>query len=119
MQNSSCSKKKLILLYITCPDERIADLISNELVSNQLAACTNSLAGMKSHYWWEGKVETACESVLIVKTTKELSGQCQSIILKHHPYTLPCILELEVTGGLPAYLNWLVEVTLVQDSKEP
>lgn len=119
MQYLKNQEPSSILLYVTCPDERLAEQLSQELIKNRLAACTNIYSGMKSYYWWKGKLESANEVVLIIKTRVQLSQQCQSLILKHHPYTVPCILEIPVLGGHPAYLKWLAAETIAPNSKEP
>jgi periplasmic divalent cation tolerance protein len=113
----SRSDEKIILLYVTCPDESSAQKISTELLQEKLAACTNLINGMKSMYWWEGKLESAVETILIVKTKLILSETCQQLILKHHPYSLPCILELPVSAGHPAYLKWLCSETVPNSIK--
>jgi periplasmic divalent cation tolerance protein len=109
--NKSSTNDKTILLYVTCPDESIADKISNGLLTARLAACTNMIKGMKSTYRWEGKLESTQEVILIIKTRSELSEHCQRMVLELHPYTLPCIMELPIAGGHPAYLKWLFEET--------
>jgi periplasmic divalent cation tolerance protein len=34
-----------------------------------------------------------------------------------HPYELPEIIAVPVTNGLPAYLKWIADETLVSDKK--
>jgi periplasmic divalent cation tolerance protein len=109
--------EKLILLYTTFPDESSAEKISLTLLNAKLCACTNLINGMKSTYWWEDKLESSQEIILIIKTRAELSGPCQEMILKHHPYSLPCILELPIVGGHPAYLKWLSLETAPNSTK--
>lgn len=94
-------------LYVTCPDEPTAEKISLILLNQRLVACSNILPGMKSTYWWQGKIETAKEVVLILKTRKSLLRNCSEIIINNHPYSTPCILEIPITEGNPDYLRWL------------
>ncbi len=80
---------------------------SQTLLQEKLAACTNLLPGMESHYWWQGKLETSKECILILKTRSELKAQLINRLEGLHPYDTPCILEIAVTDGNYKYLNWL------------
>ena len=50
-----------ILVLCTCPDEASADLISEQLLNQRLAACINQLPGLTSVYRWQGQIERARE----------------------------------------------------------
>lgn len=95
------------ILYVTCPNESSAEKISLILLNERLVACSNILPGMKSTYWWQGKIETAQEVVLILKTRKSLFQNCSKIIKDNHPHSTPCILEIPIMEGNPDYLYWL------------
>lgn len=95
------------LLYVTVPDAKTADLIEDALLTEGLIACSNRLSGMESKYHWQGKIETAREFVLILKTTREKAARARARLETLHPYEVPCILSLAVADGNPAYLNWL------------
>jgi periplasmic divalent cation tolerance protein len=77
------------------------------LVEEQLAACVNIVPGITSIYAWEGKIESAQEHLLIIKTSKLNYQVIESFIKKHHPYQLPEIIAIPVERGLPEYLNWI------------
>ena len=59
----------LIMLYVTCPDEKVALEIANHLVTEKLAACCNIVPGVKSVYVWEGKTESSSEHLMLIKTS--------------------------------------------------
>lgn len=61
-----------ILVLCTCPDEASADLISEQLLNQQLAACINQLPGLTSVYRWQGQIERAREIQLIIKSRASL-----------------------------------------------
>lgn len=96
-----------VLLYSTVPDREAGERLGRQLVEEGWAACVNVLPGMRSVYRWHGAVEAADEAVLIVKTTRAAAAAAAARLRALHPYELPCILELSVTGGDPAYLAWL------------
>ncbi|MGL4251837.1 MAG: divalent-cation tolerance protein CutA [Aeromonas sp.] len=100
-----------ILVLCTCPDQSSADLICEQLLNLQLAACINQLSGVTSIYRWQGKLERATEIQLIIKSRQPLFTKLQACVLAHHPYEVPELLVLPVSDGLPAYLDWLSRET--------
>eukprot|EP00166_Cyanidium_caldarium_P002718 ctg_266.g119 len=75
--------------FCTVPDDTVGERIVDALVSRHLAACVNSVRGVESAYWWEGKVERSSENLLIVKTQSSLTGQVTEAIRELHPYDVP------------------------------
>jgi periplasmic divalent cation tolerance protein len=98
---------EILFAYITCKDVDDARRIGKTLVLEHLAACVNILPGMESHYWWNGKIETAHEAVLIAKTRADAREVLLERTLELHPYETPCVVFLPVTGGNPDYLDWI------------
>ena len=101
-----------ILVYITCESDVQASSIGHILVEQGLAACANVVPQMNSIYKWEGEVQTADESVLILKTRATLLPKLQEIVLELHSYDNPCVVALPITGGNPAFLKWIEENTI-------
>jgi periplasmic divalent cation tolerance protein len=97
----------VIFAYVTCKDAGDARRIGKILVAERLAACVNILSGMESHYWWNGKVESSREAVLILKTRGAAREAVLERVLDLHPYEIPCVAFLPVTGGNPEYLDWI------------
>jgi periplasmic divalent cation tolerance protein len=100
-------KSEYSLFYSTFPDSETAQKISRTLLEEKIVACTNLLPAMRSEYWWQGKIETSQECVLILKTESHLKSQLEKRFLELHPYDVPCLLEIRVDSGNPAYLDWL------------
>ena len=95
------------------PDVESAQKLAALLVEQRLAACVNVLAPCTSVYRWQGKVETASEIPLLIKTTREHYAALESAIRAHHPYELPEIIAVSLSAGLPAYIEWIkTETTL-------
>lgn len=95
------------VIFTTCPDSAVAESIARALVDEQLAACVNILPVMQSIYAWRGKVETASEHLLIIKSVESRYAAIETRILSLHPYELPEIIAVRLADGLPAYLAWL------------
>jgi periplasmic divalent cation tolerance protein len=100
-----------LLLLCNCPDRAAADKIASELVEKRLAACVNLVPGFSSIYMWQGKLETAEEVTLLIKSTRQRYEELETAILELHPYELPEIIAVPVELGFSDYLNWIEECT--------
>ncbi|MBV9612930.1 MAG: divalent-cation tolerance protein CutA [Acidobacteriaceae bacterium] len=98
-----------LLVFSTCADDAEATRIANALVSERLAACVNVSPPVTSIYRWQGKVETAREVLLIIKTTQERFPALQNRIISLHSYDTPEIIAVPITNGSEQYLSWLRE----------
>lgn len=98
----------IVLLYCTTASAAEAEAIAQQVVGERLAACANIIPGMRSIYWWQGKLEQGEETVLILKTQADLVGAATAAIKAAHSYSTPCVLPLPVgQGGNPDYIAWL------------
>lgn len=97
----------LVFAYITAGSRDEALRIGRILVEERLAACANVLDGMTSVYRWNGALEQAEEAVLIAKTRAVLFDRLAGRVRDLHSYDTPCVVELAVGRGNPAYLDWL------------
>ncbi len=100
---------KHYLVFVTTPNRVVSEKLSKELVSQKLAACVNTLPGLKSRYWWKGKIETAREELLLIKTDQTKLKILIQSIRKNHPYEVCEVVALPITSGNPAYLNWITQ----------
>ena len=102
-----------VLIYTTWPDPETAERVGAEAVAERLAACANVLAPMVSVYRWEGAIDRAAETPMILKTTAEASERLRDFILERHPYETPAIVALPVLvdGSNPAFLAWIATET--------
>lgn len=98
---------QVIVTFCTCPDLATADKIARHLVENHMAACVNILPGLTSVYTWQGKVETAQEHLLLIKSSAAAYRVIETAIRSQHPYELPEIIAIPVEKGLPEYINWI------------
>ena len=98
-----------IIIYVTHPDKKSAEKISNLLLEKRYIACAN-IHNMQSSYWWQGAVQREDEYVSILKTRKENWLIVKSTIEEVHIYDTPCIMKMEVDAN-EAYVNWIKEMT--------
>lgn len=102
----------ILLVFTNLPDLGSAQRMAQSLIEKQAAACVNILAECNSVYRWQGKVESASEFPLLIKTTRAAYPRVEELIRSQHPYELPEIIAVSVTAGLPAYLQWAAQETL-------
>ena len=88
-----------------------ADRLARLLVEERLAACVQALPGLCSTYRWEGMIEQADETLLLIKTTVERYPALERTLAARHAYDLPEVLAVDAAAGLPAYLRWLADET--------
>lgn len=100
------SNKRVVL--VTCGSAREARKIARAVVHQRFAACANLLdAKILSIYRWKGRVETAREVLLILKTTQSRMAALERAIRRLHSYEVPEIIALEVAAGSKNYLAWI------------
>ena len=99
--------KRLVLS--TAGSQEEARKIAHALVERRLAACVNIVAGVESVYRWQGKVETATEWLLVMKTTAAAFPALNKALRELHSYEVPECLMLTVEDGDAAYLEWIGE----------
>ena len=105
---------KLVVL-VTCGSAAEARRIARALVEARLAACVNVVkAPVRSVYRWKGKVESATERLLVIKTSRGRFDALRKEVERLHRYDVPEIIALPIAGGSSAYLKWLSEGLAVQ-----
>ena len=100
-----------IVVYITCATDEEAAKIGRAMVTARLAACANIFPHGRSIYRWQGAIEDAMETVLILKSRQELFASLAAEVRALHSYATPCIIALPILAGTPDYLAWLAEST--------
>jgi len=99
-----------VVIFITTDTEEEAHGLTDLLLRQRKAACVNILSNVYSRYWWQGKIESDNESLLIVKTKASLLDQLISLVKENLSYEVPEIIALPILGGNQDYLNWIDSV---------
>ncbi|HUL35991.1 MAG TPA: divalent-cation tolerance protein CutA [Candidatus Eisenbacteria bacterium] len=96
------------IVLVTCASLPEAKKIAHAVVRKHLAACVNiHTAPIESIYRWKGKVETAREHLLLIKTTTRRLKALEREVLRLHSYDTPEFISLPISSGSRAYLRWL------------
>ncbi|MEY3747457.1 MAG: hypothetical protein RL194_916 [Pseudomonadota bacterium] len=96
-----------ILVMTHLPDQASAERMAACLIEQRLAACVNIMPPCHSIYHWQGKVESASEFPLQIKTTLDRYEAVESAIQELHPYELPEITYVHIDGGEAAFIQWI------------
>src|SRR5207249_4245634 len=95
-RNLMKSETKIVLVLVSAPNLKAARQLSRAALEARLIACANLMPHIESHYWWQGKIESAPEVLLILKTTSARVGLLEKLILSKHPYDTPEFIFLKV-----------------------
>jgi periplasmic divalent cation tolerance protein len=96
-----------LVVITTTETNEDAERLARLLVERELAACVQVLPQITSVYRWQGKLEQATESLLLIKTTRAAYPRLETAIKENHPYQTPEIIAMPVEAGSNGYLNWL------------
>ncbi|KAL6648675.1 hypothetical protein ACP70R_012899 [Stipagrostis hirtigluma subsp. patula] len=108
---SASSTAPSIVVYVTVPNREAGKKLSQSIISEKLAACVNIVPGIESVYWWDGKVQTDAEELLIIKTRESLLDALTEHVKANHEYDVPEVISLPITGGNTKYLEWIKNST--------
>jgi periplasmic divalent cation tolerance protein len=107
---------RVILVLSTVPESESAR-ISETLVKERLVACVNA-APVRSCYRWKGEICRDREELLVMKTRESLFARVRERVKALHPYEVPEILALPVSGGFDGYLRWVMDETALPGKPE-
>lgn len=95
------------LVLVTTPDLKTARKLAKVALTKRLIACANLIPKLESHYWWQGRIETSNEVLMLLKTAKSKLGKLEKLVLAQHPYDTPEFVVLSISRGSKRYLDWL------------
>ena len=107
MASKKMEESAYIVLFTTASNSEEAHKIAKVLLSQRKAACVNIVPGISSLFWWQDKLDSAQESLLIVKTKASLLNQIVTLVREIHSYEVPEIVALPIIGGNEDYLEWI------------
>ena len=102
--------KDMRIVLVTCPTLAMARKIARAVEQRGLAACVNVVRSpVESFYTWKGKLESAREHLLIMKTTAKRLAELEREVMRLHSYDVPEFIVIPIIAGSAKYLSWLRE----------
>ena len=96
-----------LVVLTTVPNAEEAEALARKIVEARLAACVQILPPMKSVYFWEDKIQTDAENLLLIKTLAGKYEELEQFIQTHHSYSVPEIVALAAEKISDNYFGWL------------
>ena len=100
-------KSDYMVVFITTNTTGEAQQIASLLLEQKQAACVNIIPEVNSRFWWEGKLDSAQESLLVIKTRASRLPEIIDLVKGVHSNTIPEIIALPIVGGNQDYLEWI------------
>lgn len=100
----------LVLVYITFSNLKEAKTISEELLNEKLIACVNIFPEVNSLYLWEGKINSNCEIVAIMKSRNDQTDKIVEKIEAMHSYDQPDVVIIPIGKANKSFTNWVNNV---------
>lgn len=97
------------VILVTVSNKKEAFRIAKGLLGDKLVACVNILKGVESLFWWQGKIDSAKEVLLVIKSRKDKVSSVIKLVKSMHSYETPEIISLPITTGFKPYLRWIDE----------
>jgi periplasmic divalent cation tolerance protein len=95
------------VVLTTAANAEEAARLARTLVEERLAACATMIPAVQSIYHWQGQVESASETLLLLKTGPDQLAALEARLIELHSYETPEFLVLNVESGSRPYLDWL------------
>jgi periplasmic divalent cation tolerance protein len=95
------------IVLTTCASPGEATRLARTLVEERLAACATLIPAIQSIYHWQGEIESATETLLLLKTGPDQLAALEARLLALHSYQTPEFLVLAVEAVSHRYLAWL------------
>lgn len=96
-----------VVILITASTGEEAQQIADKLLAQRKAACVNIIPKVRSLFWWKGELDSAEETLLIVKSGASLVDEIVNLVKEVHSYEVPEVIALPLVGGNQDYLNWM------------
>lgn len=96
-----------IVVFVTASSEEEASNIANRLLEHGKAACVNIVSEVDSFFWWQDKLDSSKEKLLIIKSKESVLPDIIKLVKDIHSYKVPEIIALPIVGGNEDYLEWI------------
>jgi len=98
-----------VVVLITASSADEAAKIGRALVEEHLVACANIVGGVRSLFFWDGKIQDEQETLMICKSRSAQVDRIIDRVKQLHSYSVPEIIALPIVAGSKEYLAWVNE----------
>ena len=98
---------RIVLTTESTLDE--ANKLGRALVEERLVACATLLPVVQSIYWWDDQIQSAPETMVLLKTSTEKLEALEKRLRELHSYRVPEFLVVPVEHGSASYMDWMVK----------
>jgi len=95
------------MVYVTTANKAEAERIAQTLLKERLIACANIIGPVSSHFHWNGKIDSAEEFLMIMKSRSDLFGELELRVRALHSYEVAEVLAVPICDGSKAYFDWI------------
>jgi|SRR5215831_7780616 len=86
-----------------------ANKLGRALVEERLVACATLLPVVQSIYWWDDQIQSAPETMVMLKTSTGKLAALEKRLRELHSYRVPEFLVVPVEHGSATYMEWLLK----------
>ncbi len=105
-KSSKPKRPSLRTVLVTAPNLKVARTLARVALKARLVSCANLIPKVESHYWWQGKLETSPEVLILFKTNSSRLFALEKLVISLHPYDTPEFIVVPVTYVNKRYLAW-------------
>jgi len=99
---------KIVLLFLTCANEKEADTIVVSLLKKKLIVCAKRFP-ISSAFRWKGKIESGREVLLLMETVEEKFDAIEREVGTLHSYETFVLLSVPVNRASKGVEKWMRE----------
>ena len=96
-----------LLISTTFESRADAGTMATILLEKRLIACAQISGPVSSSYWWQGKIVSSEEYLLVMKSDESLYSELEQVIRESHPYETAEIVATVITQLSEEYRQWL------------
>lgn len=100
----------MIIVLTSVANRAEAKSLAEKIISAKLAACVQILPQITSVYFWEDRMQSEAESLLLIKTLPDKYDELQTFITANHSYEVPEIVAIDAEKVSEPYLAWMSDV---------
>ena len=96
-----------VVIFVTAGSIEESRAIAQVLLDKNKAACVNIVPQVESLFWWQGKVDSEREYLLVIKTKASVLDEVTKLVKQVHSYEVAEVIAMPIIGGNEDYLKWV------------